>query len=115
MKKNKKLISIVTLFTLLALGTGIPAEAKTFSDFGPWGKTGLVTASVVSSVIYSPLKLVYATLGSVTSGLVLGFTAGEATSSASKIAKQSVTGDWYVGPDVFLGSEYLDFVGPDDK
>ncbi len=114
-KKLSDKLFIFIITCLLLFFSALPLRAETFSDYGTWGKTGLVTASAVTSLIYSPLKLTYAFLGGITSGMVLAFTGGNATESASRIASQASTGDWYVPPDVFLGSEYLDFVGPDDK
>lgn len=112
--KKIKILSLITVFLFTFLFSAV-SEAKTFYDLGPWEKTGLISASILASIPYSPLKLTYAFLGGITSGMVLAFTAGQATESASRIAKQASTGDWYVPPDVFLGSEYLDFVGPDDR
>ncbi|RMF93955.1 MAG: hypothetical protein D6734_08900 [Candidatus Schekmanbacteria bacterium] len=110
----KKIVTLTILIAFFLIHSSV-GYAKTFHDYGPWGKGGLITASVLASVPYTPLKLAYAFIGGITSGMILAFTGGKATESASRIAAQASTGDWYVPPDVFLGSEYLDFVGPDDK
>ena len=111
---KKSLLALIIALVIVA-GIPIPADAGTFTEAGPWEKTGLVSLSIITSVVYTPLKFTYATLGTLTSGLVLGFTGGDDNGTASKIARRSVTGDWWVAPDVFLGNKNLDFVGPESK
>ena len=90
--KKIKILFLITFF-LFEVSFSAISEAKTFYDYGPWGKTGLISASVLASIPYSTLKLSYAFLGGITSGMVLAFTGGKATESASRIAKQASTGD----------------------
>ena len=115
MKNFKKhFIIFLTLTALLYFTPGI-SNAKTYSDESTGAKVGLVTASILTSLLYTPTKFVYAVGGTVVSGLTMAFTAGQGGETAGTIAKKSVTGDWYVHPNVFLGSEELNFNGPDDK
>jgi len=113
MKNKKYFLAFIVAFLLV--GISIPSYAITFSEAGPWEKTGLVTLSLITSVVYTPVKLTYAVLSTVTSGVVLGLTGGDDNGAASKIAKRSVNGDWYVPPDVFLGNKNLEFIGPESE
>ena len=105
-------ISFICFFAQLSLLKD--AEARTFSELEPAAKVGLVAASAVSSGVYFPFKLTYAVLGGITSGLTYGVTLGKEAEAANKIAMRSFTGDWYIHPNILLGEEDLNFVGPDD-
>ncbi len=90
------------------------ADAKLYSEHKPAGKAGLVAASVVSSVAYIPFKAAYAVLGGVTSGLTYVVSMAKEAETASRIAKRSFTGDWYIHPNILTSHEELNFNGPDD-
>ncbi|MBT3879711.1 MAG: hypothetical protein HON76_14280 [Candidatus Scalindua sp.] len=90
------------------------ADAKTYAEHGPVGKTGLVAASVITSAGYLPFKAVYAVLGGVTSGLTYSVTAGKEAEAAHRIATRAFTGDWYIHPNILMSHEVLNFNGPDD-
>ncbi len=90
------------------------ADAKLYSEHKPAGKAGLVTASVVTSAAYIPCKAVYAILGGVTSGLTYIVSVGKEAEAANRIAKKSLTGDWYIHPNILTSHEELNFNGPDD-
>ena len=115
MKNIEKHIIVFLVFIFLNYFTAEISCASTFSEKSTMAKAGLVTASVITSTLYTPLKLAYAVTGTIMSGLVLGFTAGDEDEAATTIARCSVAGDWYVHPDVFLGSKKLNFVGPNNK
>ncbi len=90
------------------------ADAKTYSEHGPVGKTGLVAASVITSAGYLPFKAAYAVLGGVTSGLTYAVTMAKEAETANRIATKAFTGDWYIHPNILTSHEYLNFSGPDD-
>ena len=117
MKNKKYFLAFIVAFLLVGISipSYAPSYAGTFSEAGPWEKTGLVTLSLITSVVYTPVKLTYAVLSTVTSGVVLGLTGGDDNGAASKIAKRSVNGDWYVTPDVFLWNKNLEFIGPESE
>ncbi len=89
-------------------------DAKPFSEHSAAGKTGLITASVISSAVYFPFKATYAILGGITSGLTYSVTLAKEAETANKIAVRSFTGDWYIHPNILTGDEELNFSGPDD-
>lgn len=89
-------------------------DAKPFSEHSVAGKTGLVTASVISSAVYLPFKAAYAVLGGVTSGLTYGVSLAKESDTANRIAVKSFTGDWYIHPNILTSEEELNFSGPDD-
>ncbi len=67
-------------------------------------------ASVLASTVYFPAKVVFASVGAVTSGVAYLVTAGNPQSSNS-IWTASVEGDYVVAPDVIDGTRPLHFVG----
>ncbi len=101
---------IMVVAASLVCLTSRTSFAKPYSQEGPAAKVGLVTASVLTSALYTPVKFVYATGGALVSGLDMGFSAGS-DSSARTIAKEAVGGDWYVSPNVLLGNQTLHFSG----
>ena len=107
----KKAILAFIVALVMVGGISIPAHAKTFSEVGPLGQIGLGLGSVVSSAVYTPLKLTTAILGVTAAGIVMMVTAGSANEGASNLAKSSLGGDWYITPDVLLGNKSLEVQG----
>ncbi len=105
------LISLICFFVQANFIRDI--AAKPYSEHKPAAKTGLVAGSVVSSAAYFPLKLIYAALGGVTSGLTYAISLGKDAETAKKIAKKSFEGDWYIHPNVLTGEKELNFGGPE--
>ena len=81
-----------------------PAQAGYLEDAG-WG--GL---TVLSNVLYMPLKLVYATVGGVTGGLAYGLTLGD-LNTAETIWVTSMGGTYVVTPRMLQGQDELAFSG----
>jgi len=105
-------VSLSAIVLGLLLATTLPARGGTrFEDSGTARQVILGTGSGLVSVIYVPAKLVFATAGTITGGLVLAFTAGEGKDTAARVVRRSVAGDWWVHPDVFTGHRELHFVG----
>jgi hypothetical protein len=115
MRKIFGIIMLILLICFFMQGNFLKdVDAKPFSEHKPAAKTGLVAGSVVSSAAYFPLKLVYAALGGITSGLTYGMSLGKESELANKIAVSSFYGDWYIHPNILTGAEKLNFSGPDD-
>ena len=106
----KKVLAFMIVILVVA-GSSMPAHAKAYSEVGPLGQVGLGLGSIVSSAVYTPLKLTTAIVGTVTAGIVMITTAGAASDGASNLAKSSWCGDWYVTPDVLLGNKSLEVLG----
>lgn len=82
---------------LLSLAGGSEAKAES-----AWKEAGLGVASVLGSVIYSPMKVHYAALGAVTGGVAWVVTGGN-TELAQKIWQPALSGDYVITPDILRG------------
>ncbi len=96
MFKPKFLAVIVFLLLLSAVGS---SEVRAES---PWKEAGIGIASVLGSVIYSPVKVQYAALGAVTGGVAWLVTGGN-TELAQKIWKPALSGDYVITPQMIGG------------
>jgi len=67
--------------------------------------------SAIASLIYSPIKIVYAVGGTALSAVTLVWTLGDA-SIAGSIFTQTVGGDYVVVPAHLQGERKLVFLGP---
>jgi hypothetical protein len=72
------------------------------------GLTGLTAG--VCSIIYAPLKILYAGSGIAVSGAALLVSAGDST-AASRVFRNSVRGDYVVTPSHLKGDRTLHFQG----
>ena len=73
---------------------------------------GLGAAAALTSLIYAPVKLVYATGGLVVGAFAWAFTAGD-TEVASKVFTRSLRGNYVITPDILTGEQELVFIGRD--
>lgn len=96
---------LATLVLLLAL-TAAPAAAE--RNLASEGALGLGAAAC--SLVYSPLKLVYAAGGLALSTVVLLWTFGD-TEVAGTVFAQTVGGDYVVTPDHLVRARPLYFFG----
>jgi hypothetical protein len=108
-KKFAAALAMVLLTAVLSLPEANAGPSFEASSAGR--KTGLVVASIGTSILYTPAKALYAGGSVITSGLVLGFTLGESDEEAGRISRRGLRGDWWVHPDVFTGHRSLHFVG----
>lgn len=75
-------------------------------------ESGLGAAAALSSLVYSPVKLVYALGGLVVGSLAWVFTAGD-TNVADKVYVRSLRGTYVITPAILRGEEELVFIGRD--
>ena len=75
-------------------------------------ESGMGAAAALSSLVYSPVKLVYAIGGLVIGSLAWVLTAGD-TNVADKVYVRSVRGTYVITPEILRGEEPLVFVGRD--
>ncbi len=102
--------SIVTLAVFLAVAPVTTRAASARSDgLLAEGLVGLGAA--VCSLVYSPIKIVYAGGGVAISTLALLWTFGD-TGVAGPIFSQTVGGDYVVTPAHMVGDRRLEFFGP---
>ena len=101
-----------TWIVVLAVGMG-PASASADGNIGE--DLGLGVGSAVCSVIYAPVKIVYALGGLIVGGFGWALSGGDST-VAKSIVDPAVRGDYIVTPDMLRGREPLEFFGgePED-
>ena len=75
-------------------------------------ESGLGAAAAVSSLIYGPAKLLYATGGVIVGAFAYAFTAGD-SAVAEKVFTRSLRGDYVITPGMLMGEESLEFIGRD--
>lgn len=75
-------------------------------------ESGMGAAAALSSLVYSPIKLVYAVGGLVIGSLAWVFTAGD-TEVADKVYVRSLRGTYVITPEILRGEEPLVFIGRD--
>jgi hypothetical protein len=96
----------IALAAVLALA---PSPARADDAEAATG-AGLGAAAMLCTLVYGPAKLIYATLGGITSGFAYALTGGS-TEVAYPIFASSVYGDYIVKPANLSGDEPLEFVG----
>jgi hypothetical protein len=90
-----------------------PATVFARDSAGEVGKeSGLGAAAAISSLIYGPVKLVYALGGLVVGGCAWIFTAGD-SQVAETVFTRSLRGTYVVTPEILMGEERLEFIGRD--
>jgi hypothetical protein len=94
------------LVAVVWLGPAAVARAEDSTAYT--GVTG--AAAALCTLVYAPLKLVYATGGTLVSGLAWIFTLGD-TQVAGPIARGALRGDYVVTPAQLEGREALHFDG----
>jgi hypothetical protein len=98
----------LALVLALTVATSVHAEEKQERNLA--AHFGLGVGAAVCSLVYGPVKVVYATLGSITSGFAWLFTGGR-TDVAREIITASVRGDYVVTPENLTFNEPLEFTG----
>lgn len=74
-------------------------------------KTALVTGATICSLVYTPMKAVYAAGGVLAGGMVYLMSAGQSSMAARQIVNRSSHGDWFVSPDHLTQSRSIRFNG----
>ena len=97
----------------LCLVLGVAPQPARAADTA-WNDAGLGLLSVASSLFYSPVKVIYATAGSLTAGLAYALSGGQRDLSKILLAR-SIGGDYVVTPEHLRGDRRLTFVGPDPE
>ena len=98
----------LALVLALTVASSVRAEEKQERNLA--AHYGLGVGAALCSVVYGPVKIVYATLGSITSGFAWLFTGGR-TDIAREIITASVRGDYVVTPENLTFNEPLQFTG----
>lgn len=98
----------LALVVALLVSTSVRAEEKTERNLA--AHYGLGLGAAVCSLVYGPVKIIYATLGAITSGFAWVLTGGR-TDVAREILTSSVRGDYVVTPENLTFNEPLVFTG----
>lgn len=102
------LMALVAIALLGAPSVGFADE--TARETGREG--GLGAAAALSSLVYGPVKLLYATGGLIVGSFAWAFTAGD-TEVAEKVFTRSLRGNYVITPDHLTGERKLVFIGRD--
>ena len=95
-------------FFIIALA---PAASLASNDASSMAKgIGIGTTSALASLIYGPLKILYATGGVVVGGLSWAFSGGDAE-VAKTVMTPAIYGDYVISPSVLTGDEKLEWYG----
>ena len=105
----RRLLAGLIAISLWAVPTVAPA-AGSVKETGREG--GLGAAAALSTLVYAPVKLVYATGGVLVSGFAWAFTAGD-SGVAETVLTRSLRGDYVITPEHLTGAEELVFIGRD--
>ena len=73
---------------------------------------GLGAAAAISSLVYGPVKLLYATGGLIVGACAWAFTAGD-SDVAKTVFTRTVRGTYVITPEILLGEQRLEFIGRD--
>jgi hypothetical protein len=73
---------------------------------------GIGAAAALSSLVYGPVKLLYAAGGLIVGSFSWIFTAGD-NEVASKVFTRALRGTYVITPGILLGEEPLEFIGRD--
>lgn len=102
------LAGVLAVTLLLAPSAGFAGEKA--NDVSR--ESGLGAAAAVSSLVYAPVKLIYAMGGLVVGSFAWIFTAGD-TEVAEKVFTRSLRGTYVITPEILLGEQRFEFIGRD--
>jgi hypothetical protein len=101
-------LAALALIAALLVSTSVRAAEKKERNIA--AHYGLGVGAAICSLVYGPVKIVYATLGTITSGLAWVLTGGR-SDVAREILAASVRGDYVVVPENLTFNEPLVFTG----
>lgn len=96
---------VLAVLVVAMLGVAPQARAESVAN-----EAGVGLGSFFGTLIYAPLKIVYATGGLITGGLAWALSGGDADVTGP-IINASVRGDYVITPDHMRGKKELAFIG----
>jgi len=107
LRKTSALLACILAFGL-APGTARAEESAAY-------EAGFGALSAFCSLIYAPVKVVYALGGVIVGGFAWALSAGD-NDVASAVITPAVRGDYVITPDMLRGEKPIEFIGrnPDD-
>jgi hypothetical protein len=106
--KRVNRLQALWLAAVVALTVVHPGAASAEENLG--SEAGLGAGSALCTLIYGPVKVVYATLGLIFGGIAWGLSGGD-REVLDAITVPSVRGDYVVTPAHLTGSRELEFFG----
>ena len=103
-------IAAVTVSAVLATSTGRAVAAENQGDQGYWTQAGLGLGSMLTNLVYMPVKVTYAALGAITGGLTYALTGGS-YDTAQAVWVASLGGTYVITPDMLTGERTVEFTG----
>jgi len=104
-KHSRRLRALGIVCVLAIALQATPAHAE-----GAGSEAGIGIASVLCSLVYGPVKVVYATLGLVFGGFAWALSGGD-SDVADAVLTPAVRGDYVVTPNHLRGEDNLEFIG----
>jgi hypothetical protein len=98
----------IGLAAVAAVALSLAPATSRAEDLG--NEAGLGAAAALSSLLYAPVKLVYALGGGLTAGLAWVFSAGD-SDVVNPIIDASLRGDYVITPDHLRGQRPVEFIG----
>jgi hypothetical protein len=105
---RRMMLMVVVICVLSRAGLAATTEGK---EPHYWSDAGYGVVAVLANLVYMPVKVVYATLGTVTGGFAYVMTVGD-TDTAQKIWSPSLGGSYVITPGMLTGDEEILFNGP---
>lgn len=99
-------------FLTALLAVALAPGAALANDESMGNEAGIGALSALSSLIYGPVKLVYATCGLVFGGIAWGLSGGDAD-VLTAVVTPAVRGDYVVTPSHLRNEKRLEFFGQD--
>ncbi len=100
----------IAVLALAITAVPIPALAEG-DEGGAFSKFAIGIGAGISTLVYTPLKVVYALTAIPISGLVYMWSVGN-TEMAGRVMRSGTQGNFVVTPEHLRGNQTLDFVGP---
>ncbi len=102
--------TIMIIPTVHAQDIPPPASEEATTDAGA-SNAGMEAAAALSTIVYFPVKLVFALGGGIVGGLTYAFTVGD-EEAAQRVWQASMEGNYIVTPENLTGEQPIYFVGP---
>ena len=96
-------LALAALVVALQPGPALAVESTT-------SEAGIGAAAALCSLLYGPVKVVYAALGLVFGGMAWGLSAGD-SDVMEAVIMPAVRGDYVVTPAILRGEKPLEFIG----
>ena len=107
-------LASAALAVAVVAAPGLASANNDPTGMGTAKEGGLGAAAALSSLVYGPVKLVYATGGTVIAGMAWLFSGGD-SEVAETVLTRAVRGTYVITPETLQGQEEIEFVGRSPK